>query len=90
MTFIDLEKVVLRNRTLQTLQKYNINNCLIRIIKELYPDNKTYKHIKQGNRLSQLICPSKSLRQDCGLSPLLLNIYLEHLYGISAEGITKL
>jgi len=65
----------------RTLQKYIIDNCLIRIIKELYAHNRMY--IKQKNRLSQPIYPWKDLRS-CGLSLLLYNIYL------SAEGITKL
>jgi hypothetical protein len=41
--FIDLERAydsVPRNRMWRTLQEYNIDNCLIEVIKELYADNR--------------------------------------------------
>jgi len=57
--FIDLKKAYIsKNRMWQILQKYNIDNRLIGIIKKLY-DIKAY--IK-----NQLICFSKGLRQGYG------------------------
>jgi len=42
-------------------------------------NNYIIQYIKQGNKLSHSIYSSKGLWQDCRLSPLLFNIYLERM-----------
>jgi len=61
MTFINLDKAynsVEWNGQNRIWQEYNMDNCFIGIIKELYAINRTYT--KQGNKLFP-IYPSKSL-----------------------------
>ena len=52
-----------------------VTSPIVNIMKELYKDNKAY--VRVGNKLSEVIYPTKGLRQGCSLSPLLFNIYLE-------------
>jgi Reverse transcriptase (RNA-dependent DNA polymerase) len=78
MAFIDLEKAydtIPRQKLWEALYQLNINPQMLAIIQEIYKENLTY--IKVGKCLSSPINSFKGLKQECCLSPLLFNLYVE-------------
>lgn len=78
LTFIDLEKAydsVPRSKLWEAMRRVNIKEKWINIVKKLYKN--TEAKIKIGKMVTQNILVNKGLKQGCGLSPILFNIYLE-------------
>lgn len=78
LLYVDLKKAydnIPQNKLWEALELTNINNNLIKAIKNLYRDN-TAK-IKVGQRISEGFKVNKGLKQGCCLSPTLFKIYLE-------------
>ena len=78
LAFIDIEKTYdsePHSNLWKFMANMGINGTILNILKEYYTDNVAY--VKIGNELSDPIEVTKGLRQGCGLSPILFNIYLE-------------
>lgn len=78
MTFIDLEKAydsIPRCELWKAMRRVNIREKWIQIVQMMY--YKTEAHIKIGNKITPIINITKGLKQGCGLSPLLFNVYVE-------------
>ena len=78
MTFIDLEKAydsVPRKQLWEAMRRMNVCEKWINITQRLYGDSKA--QIKVGYKLTKPITITKGLKQGCGLSPILFNIYIE-------------
>jgi len=75
---IEIEKFDRTQKSNVTLQEYNIDNHLIRIIKELYMDNRTHIKVDYLKKVDYLnLNAFRKPYNGYGLYSLLFNIYLE-------------
>jgi hypothetical protein len=78
LLFYDLEKAydsVPRKLLWQALEKANVNQSVIQIIRNIYNNNKC--RIKLRANLSEEFCNKKGLLQGCPMSPTLYKIYID-------------
>ena len=78
IAFIDFQKAfdsVNRTKLWEILQESGYPPHLIKVVKSLYRDTKVI--IETGNFRSDEIATNRGVRQGCGLSPALFNIYLD-------------
>ena len=78
--FVDYKKAfdtVNRTHLWQTLLSYNINGCLLNLIKNMYSNAKSC--IRLNNKLSDFFACETGVRQGENLSPLLFALYLNDL-----------
>jgi hypothetical protein len=78
LIFYDLEKAydsVPRKLLWQALEKANVSQSVIQIIRNIYSNNKC--RIKIRSNLSDEFCNTKGLLQGCPMSPTLFKIYID-------------
>lgn len=91
MAFIDLEKAfdkVPRNKMWNILSKRGIDNKLIRIIRNMYVNNRNM--VISNNRISEPFTTTDGLRQGGGLSPLLFTIFMDEILKKCSARVKKL
>uniref|UniRef100_A0A8D8SN59 Craniofacial development protein 2 n=1 Tax=Cacopsylla melanoneura TaxID=428564 RepID=A0A8D8SN59_9HEMI len=88
MCFIDFEKAfdkVRHNKLIEVLRKTGIHDKDLRIIKNLYFNQKA--NVRVGMSVSEEVEIKRGVRQGCILSPLLFNLYSEFIFKEALEGI---
>ena len=78
--FVDFSKAfdsIPRDILFRKLINHGINGKFLNVLKNAYSNDKC--RIKIGNHLSEIIIPTRGVRQGCILSPLLFNIFLADL-----------
>lgn len=86
--FLDYNKAfdkIRHDRLIQLLQNTNLDTKDIRIITELYYNQKAT--MKIGNEFSDEIEIRRGVRQGCVLSPILFNVYSDEMEGETTIGI---
>jgi hypothetical protein len=80
--FVDYEKAYdnVNRGKLWEIMENNVPNYLLNTIKSIYRNTKVI--IKFNEDLSEPIPTNKGVRQGCGLSPILFNIYIKNCTGI--------
>lgn len=88
ITFIDYEKAfdtVKHDIMIKTLQSANIDSRDIRIIQNLYWNQKARVRLNQSTNTEDFEV-LRGVRQGCILSPMLFNLYVENVFAEALEG----
>ena len=87
--FIDFKKAfdrVWHDGLWQVMNEFNIDKNIIDVIKALY--NKSSSAVLLNNQIGESFRTSIGVRQGCILSPVLFNIFLEHIMMQTLQGFT--